>query len=111
MHVIEKRLGALVKSARLENEMTQEELAEKIGIGPRYIVGIENEGKLPSFEVLYQLVRVLNLSADAIFYPEMRIENAKYDGLKRLLNRCSDKDIRAITALAKALLEDRDYPK
>jgi transcriptional regulator with XRE-family HTH domain len=104
VHNIENRLGALVKAARLNRGLTQEQLAEKIGIGLRHIMGIENEAKSPSYEVLYSLIRELNLSADSIFYPETRNEDSKLQYLTRLLGQCSERDIRAVTALTEAFL-------
>lgn len=106
MHANEHQFGALIKTARQHNEMTQEELAEKIGIGARYIMKIENEGKLPSFDILFQLVRILNLPLNSIFYPEMHTINERVDNLYRLLKRCSERDLRLINTLAESMLDD-----
>jgi transcriptional regulator with XRE-family HTH domain len=101
---IENRLGPLVKSARLNQGLTQNQLAEKVGVGLRHIMGIENEGKRPSYELLYHLIRELNISADSIFYPDHYIGDAEFDYLIRLLKRCGRNEIRVVIALAKSLL-------
>ena len=70
IHNIPDTLGMTVKSARKNADMTIEELAERIDVTERYLYRIENEGKKPSFEVLYKLVRELSIPSDLIFYPE-----------------------------------------
>lgn len=38
-------LGRLIKNARLEAGLTQDNLAKQVGVTPRYIMAIENENK------------------------------------------------------------------
>jgi len=101
-------LGVIIKTARNNKSLTQEQLAEKLGIGSRHIMGIENEGKAPSFDVLYDLVRELNILSDSIFYPEKRNEDSALDYLMRLLPQCSKQQISAITALVEQLIDDTE---
>lgn len=54
------KLGEVIKTSRLKMGLTRDQLAEKIGISPRYLMSIEHEGKKPSYDVLFQLVRYLN---------------------------------------------------
>jgi len=104
VHINENSLGAVIKNARLKKRLTQEVLAEKIGVGSRHIMGIENEGKFPGYTILYKLIRELNISADSIFYPEMKAADAQIEYLICLLKQCDNRDIRAITALVESLL-------
>ena len=39
--------GLSIKNARLDCGMTQEALAERAGISCRYLIAIENEGRIP----------------------------------------------------------------
>lgn len=59
-----------IKEARQAANLTQEELAEQVGITTRYIMAIENENKQPSMKVLFNLVRTLKIPADMIFSPK-----------------------------------------
>ena len=70
MHTEPETLGKIIKAARQRSELTMEELAERIGITERYLYRIENEGKKPSYDILYKLIRELSISPDLIFYPE-----------------------------------------
>ena len=63
-------LGDIIKSARQKADITIEDLASRVNITERYLYRIENEGKKPSFDVLYKLIRELSILPDSIFYPE-----------------------------------------
>ena len=106
---IDNNLGSIVKAARLNKGLTQEVLAEKVGVGLRHIMGIENEGHFPSYEVLYYLIRELNIPADKIFYPEKITDNPQLEYLIHLLEQCDDKNLRAVTALVESLLSKSKY--
>ncbi len=100
-------LGSIIKAARLKKELTRDQLSEKIGIGYRHLMGIENENKFPSFDVLSRLIRELSISADTIFYPEKNISNGEKEKLSRMLSLCNEQEIRAVMAMLDILLENR----
>ena len=60
VHIKNEMLGNVIKGARQRSGLTTEEIADRIGITPRYLYRIENEGKKPSFDILYALIRELN---------------------------------------------------
>jgi transcriptional regulator with XRE-family HTH domain len=97
-------LGSIVKHARTARGLTQEQLAELLGIGARHLMAIENEGKHPSYDVLFRLIRILEISPDAIFYPDGRPEDARFDHIVRMLARCSERDIRVVTGLVESIV-------
>ena len=45
-------LGEIIKTARDKSDLTVEELTARVGISERYLYRIENEGKVPTSEVL-----------------------------------------------------------
>lgn len=97
-----KYIGPLIKEARLKLEMTQEQLAERVSVTARYIMAIENEGKIPAFEVLYNLVRTLGISADSILYPEKLPPSENGQQLFHLLNA---RDKKVIISTIQKMLE------
>lgn len=107
MEVILSNLGSTIKQARLSANLTQDELAEQIGITGRYIMALENEHKHPSFEVLCKIILTLNIPADNIFYPESQNTENEKEQLIRLLSRCDERDLKIITATVKAVLESK----
>lgn len=107
MEIILTNLGTTIKQARLSANLTQDELAEQIGITGRYIMALENEHKHPSFEVLCKIILTLNIPADNIFYPESQNTENEKEQLMRLLSRCDERDLKIITATVKAMLESK----
>jgi transcriptional regulator with XRE-family HTH domain len=109
VHIEADVLGEIVKAARINKGLTQDELAEIAGIGLRHMVGIENEGAYPSYEVLHKLIRELCIPADSIFYPPMCPDDYRREYLIRLRGQCNDRDIRTIIALVESLAgKDKD---
>lgn len=62
------------KEKRLEIGITQEKLAEMIGIGPLQMLNIENKKSYPSLKVMRKLIVILNISPKELaqFYDEER---------------------------------------
>lgn len=61
-------LGRAIKAARVEQGLTREVVAERIGISSSYLTAIENKGRKPGTDVLIDLVRLFDLSADEFIY-------------------------------------------
>ena len=53
-------LGDTIRQARMDNKMTQEQLAEAINISPTHMKHIESEHRKPSVDVLFSLADVLS---------------------------------------------------
>lgn len=107
MHNIPETLGGIIKAARQNADVTMETLAEKVGITERYLYRIENEGKKPSFDVLYKLVRELNIKPDLIFYPEKPSKDSEAENLARMLLNCDERSMKIIKATVKDVLESQ----
>ena len=97
--------GFIVKSARENSKMTVEELAEKLSLTDRYIYKIESGEKLPSFKVLYQLVRMLSINPNSIFYPEAPSKELEIEDLIRMLQSCDEEFIDVVKATVQALVD------
>lgn len=69
--------GMTIKNARMDCDLTQEALAERAGISCRYLIAIENEGRIPKLPALYRLIHSMHISADRIFYPEQPSEGSE----------------------------------
>lgn len=107
MHNIPEFLGVIIKSARQRANITMESLAEKVGITERYLYRIENEGKKPSYDVLYKLIRELAISSDSIFYPEKPSKDSEIEDIVRMLYNCDERSMQIIKATVKAALESQ----
>lgn len=93
MHKEPETLGEILKTARMRADITMETLAERVDITERYLYRIENEGKKPSFDVLYKLIRELAIPADSIFYPEKPSKDSEIENLVRMLYGCNERSM------------------
>jgi transcriptional regulator with XRE-family HTH domain len=107
MHNDLDKLGDIIKNARKNKDITQEQLAEKMNISPRYLMSIENENKKPSYNVLFRLIRELGISADTIFFPEDKCPKTEIDQITRLLCLCDERDLKIVAATIKAILDTK----
>ena len=57
MHNDLDSLGEILKAARKSNNLTREQLAERINISPRYLMSIENENEFSAMCMFFILHR------------------------------------------------------
>ncbi len=100
-------MGTILKQARMNAKMTQEELGEKIGKTSRYLQAIENEGKNPSLDTFIRLFRALNLSADTVVYPECETDNGETEQLIRTIQLLNNRDKKVLLATAQEMLMEK----
>lgn len=104
MHNLPESPGFILKTARERAGITVEALAEMADVSERYIYRIENEGKKPSYDVLYYLIRALDLSPDVLFYPEKQSESPEINQLIHMLYKCDNRALEVIKATVTALI-------
>lgn len=97
-------LGNTVKEARNQHGYTQNEVAEMIGVDCRTILNIENFKGNPKMEVLYPLVRTLNINPNDIFYPEIEQDHPILTKLMLLIGTCSEQEIEALIPVCESIL-------
>lgn len=66
-NVIYEKVGKRVKEVRKKSGLTQEDLAEKVGVSATYISSIERGLSFPRGEVLVGILNALNVSSDVVF--------------------------------------------
>lgn len=87
--------------------MTQDEVAERVGITTRYLMAIENEGKCPALEVWFRLIRTLHISADDIVYPESTAEKGQAGQLLYMIRSLNSRDKKIAQATIQAMLDNQ----
>lgn len=105
VHTKTETLGDVIKDARQRSGLTIEELANRLDISERYLYRIENEGKKPSFEILYNLIRELAITPDSIFYPERSDKDSEVENLIRRLHNCDERSLEVVKATVIALID------
>lgn len=96
-------LGDVVKATRKSRHLSQEALAERIGVCKRTIIDIESNTGNPKFEVLFPLVRELDLPLYQVFYPEVEENLELKNVLIQEVSSCSEYELRIILSLVKSL--------
>ena len=104
MNSVSEKLGSVIKTARTEKHLTQKQLAERLSITPHYLMCIENKKRIPGRDLLFRIIRELNIPAKTIFYPEHGNECELVNRLHFLLNRLGEHDIENIIAILQVLV-------
>ena len=102
-------LGQIMKKARLEQRLTQEEIAERIGCHPQYYKNLENDKGTPSIRLFCTIMRTLNISADLYVYPNRNTGNSRYQKILQLLAQCNEYQLSILLATAEALVREQSY--
>lgn len=68
MHFAKENLGIVVRKARKNRKLTQQQLADCLGMSLRSIIDVENGRSNLKFDSLYELVRFLHIPGKYIFY-------------------------------------------
>lgn len=104
-------LGNAIRGARLEKRLSQEELAELVGITPTHLKHIESGHRKPSVEILYRLVVTLQFSLDHLFLPEQAADSPLRAQARLLLGQCDDAELGVVLATTRALLDLRTWER
>ena len=65
-----KKFGQLVRSFRLKNGLTQETLADRAGIHPTYLGGVERGTRNVSFDNILKIAKALDVPPSSLFVVE-----------------------------------------
>lgn len=86
-----KTVGANLRRYRMENDITQDELAEKVGISTSFCANLERGSKAMSMYVLRDLADALGITADYLLYDNNELnENQHIKNINTLLKGRSD---------------------
>ena len=116
---LRKKIGKKIKLARTKTKYTQEALAEKTSLSPRYISQLERGIAFGSASTIVGLCKALNISSDFLFSDLIESDSSEYISLidnKFLenysqLNEYNKKVINRLTnALIKLQIEE-DFKK
>lgn len=81
------KIGNKIKNLRIENKMTQEELANELYVTRNAISKWENDKGLPNIDSLILLTKIFNISLDSLFSNEEIVKLALSNNDKKDFNR------------------------
>ena len=98
-------LGNQIRESRIENQISQEQLAELVNITPTHLKHLESEHRKPSIEVLVSLMEVLHFSFDGLVFPVSTERERRSQDIEILLKACSDLQLEIILDVTRSLLK------
>ena len=98
-------LGNVVKQARLGQKLTQLEVAERIQADERTILNIAHYKGNPKLEILWPLLRTLEIDANTVFYPEKSRDSSDMTRLQLLLADCSEDELKLLLPICESVLD------
>lgn len=100
MNIDYKTVGARIRKIRTDHNLTQEALAELVGISTSHVSNIETGTKQISLSTLIKLANSLKVSVDELLFDNVIHSNSKYEKeIMRYLEDCSDYEVRHIIDL------------
>ena len=105
-------IGKKVKQARLKKKITQEQLADAVGVGVTHISHLETGSGTVSLKVFIAIVNYLNCSVDELLYKEIKTARPIVNNwLTELVADCDQSEIKiiadTITTLKQSLRKNR----
>ena len=73
----QEKIGKFIATCRKEQNLTQEQLAEKLGVSSKSISRWENGRTLPDYSIIKDLCKTLNISINELFSGE-KIESKNF---------------------------------
>lgn len=99
-----KSIGIRIRNVRKAKKMTQEQLAESVGVGVTHISHIETGNSIPSLQVMVDIINTLECSADELLCVEIKKARPLVNGwLNELVEDCNDTEIKMIADMVIAL--------
>ena len=72
---LRKSIGKKIKLARAKSEYTQEQLAEKLSLSPRYVSQLERGIAFGSASTIISICKTLNINSDFLFDDLIKNDN------------------------------------
>lgn len=79
--ILRKNIGKKIKLARSKADYTQEELAEKLSLSPRYISQLERGIAFGSATTIINVCKALNINSDFLFHDLINNETPILDNI------------------------------
>lgn len=101
-----KMIGNVIKIARSENNITQEQLAEQVGLSTNYLSKVERGLNSTSAETLLKIIEYMNLTLEDFGITKNTDNNIGISKkeLIELIIKCDNKTINNILPIIKSII-------
>ncbi|MBX3302072.1 MAG: helix-turn-helix transcriptional regulator [Nitrospira sp.] len=104
---IKQAVGKRIKTVRQRNGLTQDQLAEQVGLSPKYISGIERGVENPTMDNLIRLAKALGVETyDLFLFGESEdSEKALRKGIDKMVREASREKLQLYFGVMRKVLE------
>ena len=98
----EENYGLMIKNLRIEHGLTQNQVAESLGVTPGYISNVENNRTAMSLRILTYYARLVGCSLDSLVgelepeYTETALDRKLYQAILKLDIETKEKLLKTI---------------
>ena len=98
----EENYGAKIKELRIQNNLTQNQVAESLGVTPGYISNVENNRTAMSLRILMYYARLIGCSLDSLVgelepeQTETALDRELYEAIIKLDTKTKEKLLKTI---------------
>lgn len=101
-----KAIGKRIKIARIQADMTQEALAEKVDLSPSHMSNIETGTTKVSLTTIVNLANALSVTVDDLLCDNIVRARVQMErDVQQVLNDCDDYEIRVVMEVAKSVVD------
>lgn len=100
---IKKELSINIKNARINANLTQDDLAEKVNLSVQFIRDIERGDSIGSVTTLLNIFNVLNITPNEIFSKLLNVDLSSNKGIIEKINSLNEHDKNVILLLIKEI--------
>lgn len=99
--------GSMIKELRIQHGLTQNQVAESLGVTPGYISNVENNRTAMSLRILIYYARLIGCSLDSLVgelepeYSETALDRKLYDVILTLDHETKEKLLKTIELWSK----------
>ena len=94
--------GSMIKDLRIQNGLTQNQVAESLGVTPGYISNVENNRTAMSLRILMYYARLMGCSLDSLVgdlemeYSETALDRKLYEAILKLDTKTREKLLKTL---------------
>lgn len=104
-----KPIGKQIWKYRNLNNMSREQLAERVGLTPATLRQYENGHKPPRLETLIKIANVLNVSVDELLCNKLNVtRSVVLEGIAKKMEALSPEQITATNEILDVILKNSD---
>ncbi|HBG4827893.1 TPA: helix-turn-helix transcriptional regulator [Clostridioides difficile] len=98
-----KAIGKRIKIARIKKSLTQEAVADKIGVTPQHVSNLETGNATVSLQRIVAIANILDVSVDELLCDTvLNVKHIYENEAQEIFKDCNDYEIRVLLDVLKA---------